>query len=332
MEISRIWKINDSELIELKRASPIEAQLEDWIEKDISIISPYLILIGRQVSTDFGGVIDLLAIDRGGNVVVIELKKEKTPRTVVAQVLDYASWISELQPDRLLEIASNYHQNNFEDVFKEKMGIDLTEINPEPKMLIVSIDTDETTRRVVKFLSEKYGVSINIVNFDLFEDENGNKYLLRTFLMDPVEVERKSEEREKRRKINKAIFLSACNANEKNLFERIFEFADIKGLRYSWGRTGCSIRVPFKERDVFLLYCYSPLASFGTQLYVTIGEIERALGESEKITKRFLDTGLFLEAGESLRIDSSKELSEGDIDKIISLLDEIAEKLKRFGK
>lgn len=50
-------------------------------------------LIGRQEDTGFGGRIDLLAIAPDGALVLIELKRDKTPRDVVAQSLDYAGWV-----------------------------------------------------------------------------------------------------------------------------------------------------------------------------------------------------------------------------------------------
>jgi RecB family endonuclease NucS len=48
-------------------------------------------LIGRQQDTGFGGRIDLLAIAPDGALVLIEIKRDRTPREVVAQALDYAS-------------------------------------------------------------------------------------------------------------------------------------------------------------------------------------------------------------------------------------------------
>ena len=47
-----------------------------------------ILIIGRQVRTDLGGFIDLLGVDRGGNVVVVELKRDRTPRDAVAQPLN----------------------------------------------------------------------------------------------------------------------------------------------------------------------------------------------------------------------------------------------------
>jgi RecB family endonuclease NucS len=72
---------------------PNESQLEDLLAKDISILGLDLLVVGRQVVTAYGKKIDLLAIDQDGALYVIELKRDKTPREVVAQALDYGSWV-----------------------------------------------------------------------------------------------------------------------------------------------------------------------------------------------------------------------------------------------
>src|SRR5215213_8717103 len=73
-----------------------ESKLESVLNSDIGILDPDLMIVGRQVPTAFGKFIDLLAIDAEGSLTVIELKRDRTPREVVAQVLDYASWIETL--------------------------------------------------------------------------------------------------------------------------------------------------------------------------------------------------------------------------------------------
>lgn len=67
----------------------LEERLEDILNENIEIASPNWLVIGRQVRTEHGGFIDLLAIDRDANLIVLELKKQQTPRDVVAQLLDY---------------------------------------------------------------------------------------------------------------------------------------------------------------------------------------------------------------------------------------------------
>lgn len=66
---------------------------EEQVFQDMSILNPDWLLIGRQVRTAFDKKIDLLALDASGSVIIIELKRDKTPRDVVAQAIDYASWL-----------------------------------------------------------------------------------------------------------------------------------------------------------------------------------------------------------------------------------------------
>ena len=84
----KIWRVqDDGELKDIKVATiGSEERLENWIAKDSSILGLELLIIGRQVTTQFGGRIDLLGIDRQGDVSIIELKRDKTPREVVAQI------------------------------------------------------------------------------------------------------------------------------------------------------------------------------------------------------------------------------------------------------
>jgi len=100
----------------LEEVSPgaldLESRLETWIEADVSVVEADLLVIGRQVATDFGGIIDLLCLEPNGDVVILELKPAKTPREITAQALDYASWVAELPPERIIEMANAYLRTN----------------------------------------------------------------------------------------------------------------------------------------------------------------------------------------------------------------------------
>ena len=73
-----------------------------------SVLDPNLLVIGREVETDFGGFIDILCIDAAGDLVIVELKRDKTPREVTAQALDYASWVANLSNERVTSIANDH--------------------------------------------------------------------------------------------------------------------------------------------------------------------------------------------------------------------------------
>ncbi|MDZ7660743.1 hypothetical protein [Fodinibius sp.] len=116
--------------VELTRISQqkldLEERLEDWLEDDIGILSNDLLVIGRQVATDFGHSIDILCINPEGDLVVVELKRDKTPRDVTAQALDYGSWIEDLSNERVTYIANNYLDDSLATAFKNKFGTHIT--------------------------------------------------------------------------------------------------------------------------------------------------------------------------------------------------------------
>ncbi len=57
----------------------IERRLEDMVANDPTLIGVDLLMIARQVRTDFGGIIDILAVDADGHLHILELKRDRTP-------------------------------------------------------------------------------------------------------------------------------------------------------------------------------------------------------------------------------------------------------------
>src|SRR4051812_10451471 len=117
-------------------------------------------VIGRQTATP-SGPLDLLAIDANGRLVVIENKRDRTPREVLAQLIDYAAWIHVLTYDEVESIYSKYRATQAADSaglaedFEERSGEPLDEIAPVPKMVIVAAHLDDSTERMVGFLTTR---------------------------------------------------------------------------------------------------------------------------------------------------------------------------------
>ena len=85
-------------------------EYEQWLEANPGGIleDGPLLIIGRQVPTDLGNSIDLLGVDREGNVVVVELKRDRTPRDVVGQALEYAAFAAKLDANALEGVLGEY--------------------------------------------------------------------------------------------------------------------------------------------------------------------------------------------------------------------------------
>src|SRR5262245_7673591 len=135
-----LWRVEGSRLSEIK-ASALEQEqrLEEWIAADPSILGMDLTIIGRQIQTPFRGKLDLLGIDAEGNTVVLELKRGRTPRDVVAQVLDYGSWVKDLGYSELDDMTRHYRGKDLAVVFSESFDVTIPEtVNGSHNLVVVA--------------------------------------------------------------------------------------------------------------------------------------------------------------------------------------------------
>lgn len=102
-----MWRVDGDDPRRLAPSSmPLESKLEGYLAKDPGLLGDQLLVIGRQVRTPHNKYIDLLAMDVDGNIHVLELKRDRTPRDVVAQLLDYGSWVSTLDREDIVTRAT----------------------------------------------------------------------------------------------------------------------------------------------------------------------------------------------------------------------------------
>jgi hypothetical protein len=181
-----LWRVDGKAPAKVSASRiPLESRLEELLESDPAILGEPLLLIGRQVPTAYGTFMDLLAVDSEGTLHVLELKRERTPREVVAQVLDYGSWVARLTHDEVLDLFAAYRSDvAFEQAFADHFGdAPPAEVNVAQRLTVVASDVDPATERIVSYLNSGFGVPVNVVFFRYFEDD-GREYLARTWLID----------------------------------------------------------------------------------------------------------------------------------------------------
>jgi hypothetical protein len=190
-----LWKVEGTALRPISTvAVDAERQLEEWLVSDPGLTGLEVLIVGRQVVTPNRGRIDLLGMDADGNTVVLELKRNRTPREVVAQVLDYASWIQKLSYADLDGVCQAYLRKPLAQAFHERFGFAPPEpLNVEHSLVIVAAELDESSERIVQYLGDR-GVRINVVFFNLFR--SGDQELVgRAWLRDPTELEEQTGNR-----------------------------------------------------------------------------------------------------------------------------------------
>jgi hypothetical protein len=191
-----LWRVSGASL-ELLAPSRLhtEQRLEDWIAKDPGVLGMDLLIVGRQIPTPFAGRIDLLALDADANCVILELKRDRSPREVVAQVLDYASWVKDLGFDELDQIATAHIGKPLAEAFSARFEDALPEaVNTSHSMVVVASELDDSSERIIDYLADTHELNINAVFFTIFKAGDG-ELLGRAWLKDPAEFEQVSHKR-----------------------------------------------------------------------------------------------------------------------------------------
>ena len=167
-----------------------EALLEEMIVAAPEMLSSEWMLVGRQEETGFGGRIDLLALAPDGALILIELKRGRTPREVVAQALDYAIWVERLDAQEIGRIYARFSKGgDLVKAFQARFGaaLDETTLNTSHQIVIVAASLDASSERIVGYLNRR-DIAINVLCFQVFETGAG-QLLSRAWLLDPIEAQ-----------------------------------------------------------------------------------------------------------------------------------------------
>ncbi len=175
-----------------------ESDLERWIVEQPDLLGEDLLIISQQKAIDGVGRLDLLAVDEQGTLVVIELKRDKAPREVVAQALDYASWLDSLSEEEVRQIAESFLEQSLDEAFSARFPeVEIPPISPQNhRILIVAACLDDSAERIINYLVQRHGVGINAVFFNYAKLANNTEILSRSILVpDAIVAERKRSPR-----------------------------------------------------------------------------------------------------------------------------------------
>ena len=185
-----VWRIGEQPAQLQAGHLSSEQLLENMIVQEPRIISSEWMLIGRQEITPYNGRIDLLAIAPDASLVLIELKRGRTPREIIAQALDYASWVEQLTPDRIAEIFERFSGGkSLYKAFQEHFGNELDEesLNQSHQIIIVASELDPSTQRIINYLNAR-DIAVNAISFQVFK-HGEDDLLSRAWLIDPDETQ-----------------------------------------------------------------------------------------------------------------------------------------------
>ena len=346
----RVFRIqSDNQFVKFDKipfdAKHDEATLEDWLEQNTNGIleDSGVLVIGRQVHTPLGGIIDLLGVDRQGDLVIIELKRDKTPRETIAQALEYASFVEGLDYEGLEGICRSYTQDetlNLTEIHRDHFRIesdDAVTFNKDQRMVIVGQRITPGIKQSALFLGSK-GVRVTCVEFTYFQTKDGvDRLMSQETVVDGGIQKLNPSSSVSKPVIDANKLLENCDENGREVFSRFLEWSTKKNMAINWGSSGCSINVRINNTNVGFL----TLNTMGNPLkqYIYVGlRDKRYLGKSavpdelvQELWEKGNSTGFFNPTAQYLRCRITRKLTDAELDTLIEYCETVALAISRFG-
>lgn len=322
-----------------------EIDLETLLEINPEYFFEYnkILIIGRQVATNLNRFIDLLGVDKNGNTVVIELKREKTPRETLAQLLEYASFIDNLDYDQLNEIFQDYsgEESNLDDYHKEFFELvdESSSIswNKSSKLVIVAQEITADIKQTSLFLRKK-GLDIYCLEFKYFVNKENNRIISSDFVIgDETFIRQKVSSTSQLPKTTKADFLSNLDENGRKVFSKLFDFIERAELSIRWGSKGFSANVINKSEFVGIFFGWPSNSPWGQTIVTGIGQIEKKLQDSQPILdyfkKEISNIGSFNDTANFFGSEELKwnitHFNENETDEMIQVFQNVVEMVRK---
>ena len=185
------------------------AHLQTAIERHPELMGEGLLIIAKEYGQWAGSMkrIDLLALDKRGNLVVIELKRTCEDRQVDLQAIRYAGMVAVMSRDEIVETYAEYLKKAGKDIDAEEeikafLGGTLEEmqLGERVRILMVAQDFQDEVVATVFWLNEQ-GLDISCLKMTPYQ--NGKEVLVDISKFIPLPEAREWQEKFKRKEIER---------------------------------------------------------------------------------------------------------------------------------
>lgn len=165
-------------------ASPpeTEAELENWVRADPSLVRDGLIVVAQQLIFPSKERLDLLCIENRSRWLVVELKRDRLPREVAAQALDYVSLLAAMPREELqgrLEPHLANAPQDTKDLVGDLLEAESAESPRDVAAVVVGVVADEPLLRITRYLTDQYQVPISVIELKAFTSPSGDVLIVR---------------------------------------------------------------------------------------------------------------------------------------------------------
>lgn len=293
--------------------------LQAALKNQIDVIAPNCLVISEEFSEWSGSQrrIDLLAVDKEGNLVVIELKRTETGEHMELQALRYAAMVSTLTFTRAIEIYQKYlssigSEDNAESKLLEFFGWEEPQEDDfalDVRIVLVSANFSKELTTSVMWLNAR-NLDIRCVRLIPYKHQEQILVDVQQIIPLPevesyqVKIKQQSEERREARKSSKdytRYIFQNQSFNKRKL---------VLGVIQQWVSEN-------KPNDLASLLEGFPQEIRSGGLFVTEQEAKE-IYDRQGIYRHFLGEGEVLEFSDSTRYAISNQWGKGNIEKFVN--------------
>jgi hypothetical protein len=178
-------RIVPCEETDFKSNNILERQnIEKWIENYPDILGEELLVITTEYDKfdKTNERLDILALDKDGNLVIIELKRDDSGKYVDLQAVKYAAYCSTLQLDDICLMYQTYSDMHGKKLSDDQSRVNILnfiddeefeEINDRPRIILVARQFRPEVTASVLWL-RKFGIDLSCVRLSPYDLGDGN--------------------------------------------------------------------------------------------------------------------------------------------------------------
>jgi len=151
--------------------------IEDWVIRKPEILGEELYILSNEYDKfdKTSERLDVLALDKQGNLVIVELKRDDSGKDVELQAVKYAAYCSTLTAEEVLGLHREYLKKKGNELSTEDVktrieiftGAPLEMISDRPRIILVSREYRPEVTATVLWL-RKFGIDITCVKFTVY--------------------------------------------------------------------------------------------------------------------------------------------------------------------
>ena len=204
--------------------------IQEWISGTPEIVGEDLLVIAKELILPSDRRLDLLAVDKEGAIVVIELKRDDSGSDVEWQAIKYASYCSSFSQDDIYKYFAEYLGTNVDDAqvkIEQFIDCELEELNDKQRIVLVSKQFHSEVISAVLWLREAE-IDIECIRVTPHKDQQGNIFINPEIIIPLPEAKdyiqkKEAKQKEQKRPGRSSFSLEASNLSPDQLKERIIQ-------------------------------------------------------------------------------------------------------------